>query len=507
MLRHAAPSSSIAVLMATSLYAPSLPRRRPIGVQARLPARLFAAVVGVIALALGAAAAIDPRIAVAGAIGLALLPLVLARPVVGLGALVFMSFLEEYSAMTGALSLTKILGVILVLAWLVAVATARRSEREADGLLGREPFLAAALVLLTGWATMSLVWAESPELAQTSVTRFALNFILFPIALVAIRTPRHVMWLIAIFVVGAFAAVTLGLNAGTVADPEAEGRLKGAGLNPNQLGSYCVVAAILATVLAANPRWSLTARTAALAVAGLAGIAVFMTLSRGALIGLAVALLVAPIVIGRRRRTGAVVVAVAAVLATVGWYATFAPPDAVERVTNPQQGGGSGRVDLWRVGWRMVEDKPVWGVGAGNFPIAGIHYLLRPGLTERDEIIVDYRRVAHNIYLTVLSELGAVGLVLFLAILLLSMRCALTAARMFAARGDPVMELAARGLFIAIVSMAAVGFFSSQVYSKQFWFLLATAPALRAIAGRLEATRPTAVADLSRARRAPARPD
>jgi putative inorganic carbon (hco3(-)) transporter len=492
--------------MATSLYAPSHPRRHAIGFQARLPARFLAAVVGVIALALGAAAAIHPRIAVAGAIGLALLPLVLASPVVGLGALVFMSFLEEFSAMTGALSLTKILGAILVLAWLVAVATARGSEREVDGLLSREPVLAAALVLLAGWAAMSVAWAEAPELAQSSVLRFALNFVLFPIALVAIRTPRHALWLVAVFVAGAFAAVTLGLVEGSVGDPEAGGRLSGAGINPNQLGSYCVVAAIFATVLVASPRWSLMARTAALAVAGLAGVAVFMTLSRGALVGLATALLVAPIVIGRRRRAGAVVIAVAAVLGSVGWFATVAPADATERIVNPERGGGSGRVDLWRVGWRMVEDKPVSGVGAGNFPIAAIHYLLRPGLTERDELIVDERKVAHNIYLTVLSELGSVGLALFIVILLLCLRCALRAARAFAARGDPVMELVARGLFIGILSMAVVGFFSSALYSKQFWFLLASAPALRAMAARRETALRAPLPRLSAATRATAPP-
>ena len=52
----------------------------------------------------------------------------------------------------------------------------------------------------------------------------------------------------------------------------------------------------------------------------------------------------------------------------------------------------------------MVQDKPVAGVGAGNFPVSSIHYLLRPGKTQRDEIIVDKQKVAHNIYLTVLSE-------------------------------------------------------------------------------------------------------
>jgi O-antigen ligase len=469
--------------MANPPYVASTSPRRAIGVSvsSRTGLTFYAGIV-ISALLVGGAAAVAPPLALAGTLGLALVFVVLARPIVGLCALLFLSFLDTYSGMTGALSLTKMLGAILVVAWLASVATADPTEREGQGLLSRDAVLAAALVLLTVWAAMSLVWAEDPAEARSTILRFALNFVLFPIAFVAIRTPRHVMWLVALFVAGAFAAVLFGLAQGTVGDPASESRLKGAGLNPNQLGSYLVVAAVFAATLAANRRWSPLGRLAALAVAGLAGIAVFLTLSRGALVGLGAALLVAPIIIGRRRRAGAAVLVVAAVLGTVGWFAMIAPANAVDRVAHPERGGGSGREDLWRVGWRMVEDNPMQGVGAGNFPVSSIHYLLRPGLTERDEIIIDEQKVAHNIYLTVLSELGVVGLSLFLLILVQCLRCALRAAGAFAKRGDPMMELVARALFISLVSMAVVGFFSSALYSKQFWILLAAAPALLALA-------------------------
>jgi O-antigen ligase len=153
-------------------------------------------------------------------------------------------------------------------------------------------------------------------------------------------------------------------------------------------------------------------------------------------------------------------------------------------VTNPDRDGGAGRTDLWRVGWRMVEDKPVQGVGAGNYPVASIDYLLRPGATENDSQIVDEQKVAHNIYLTVVSELGIVGLALFAVIVGLCLRSALRAARAFARRGEPAMELVSRALFISLVSLLAVGFFSSALYVKQFWVLLAAAPALQALAER-----------------------
>ena len=430
---------------------------------------------------LGAAAALQPVLAVAAVVGLALVPVMLAQPIVGIVLLVFMSFLEEYAGLTGALSVTKLLGAVLVAGWFAAVAT-RSHGAEGTALLRREPFLVAALVGFTAWAAVSLVWAEASDLASTSVQRYALNFMLFPVALLAIRVPRHMLWLVAAFVAGAFAAVLLGLNAGTL-DGEG-GRLAGAGINPNQLGSYLVVVLVFLSAFAAARMWSSGVRVAALAGAVLAALGVFLTLSRGALVGLAVALLVAPIVAGPGRRLGVAALALTALLATVVWFGAVAPPDHVERITNPERDGGAGRTDLWRVGWRMVEDKPVHGVGAGNYPVASIDYLLRPGATQDDTAIVDDQKVAHNIYLTVLSELGVVGFMLFALIAVLCLRSALRAARAFAARGDPRMELVSRALFISLVALLAVGFFSSALYVKQFWVLLAAAPALHALARR-----------------------
>jgi O-antigen ligase len=434
------------------------------------------------AVALGVVATVEPVLAVAAVVALALVPVVLAQPIVGVVTLVFISFLEDYAGMTGTLSVTKMLGALLVVAWIAAAATGSH-EAQGRALLSREPILAAALVAFTAWAAISLTWAQAPDAAQYSVQRYALNFMLFPIALLAVRTPRHMMWVVAAFAAGAFVAVGLGLQEGTLAE---EGRLKGAGVNPNQLGSYLVVTIVFLATFGAARFWSGTARGVALAGAALAAVAVFLTLSRGALIGLAVALLVAPIVAGRGRRLGVLALAVVAMLGAVVWFGALAPPDHVERITNPDRDGGAGRTDLWRVGWRMVEDKPVHGVGAGNYPVASIDYVLRPGATENDSQIVDDQKVAHNIYLTVVSELGIVGLALFALIVGLCLRSALRAARAFAARGDPAMELVSRALFIALVSLLVVGFFSSALYVKQFWILLAAAPALRALAERDE---------------------
>ena len=135
----------------------------------------------------------------------------------------------------------------------------------------------------------------------------------------------------------------------------------------------------------------------------------------------------------------------------------------------------------------MVEAQPVTGVGAGNFPNASIHYLLvEPGAIQQDEFVVDDPKVAHNIYLGFLAELGIVGLGLFLAIAGGSLRTAALAAREFARSGDHELELVTRAVIVAILALLAADFFVSDQYSKQLWLLLALGPALLAVAGRTE---------------------
>jgi O-antigen ligase len=154
--------------------------------------------------------------------------------------------------------------------------------------------------------------------------------------------------------------------------------------------------------------------------------------------------------------------------------------------------GGTGRTDVWTVGWRMVEHDPWRGVGAGNFANSSIHFLLRPGSIKRTDFIVDTPKVAHNMYLEVLAELGIPGLALFLAILGFSLLCIVRAARSFKRSGDVTLEILSRAIFVALVGILASDFFGSREYSKQLWLLLSLGPAILAMAqwriGQLRST-------------------
>jgi putative inorganic carbon (HCO3(-)) transporter len=431
-----------------------------------------------LAVLLGLIAGWQPAVAVAGAVAMAFVALMLSELAVGLALFTVMMF---FPVLGGGVSPAKLAGLLLALSWVVTWALRRASDRERPSLLANRPVFAGALTLFVAWAAFSVLWAKRPDLSRGALFTLILNLALFPIVFAAVREPRHVRWLSAAFVAGTVLTAIVGLLIPDTPEPGEEGRLAGKGVASNQLGGYLMVAAILAATLASSRQLSARGRAASAGAAALCLVLQLMTGSRGAMLGLAVALIAAPFVVGRGRRAGVATLAVLTVLSGVAFFVTIAPDAVVQRITRSDT-TGSGRKDIWRIGWRMVEAHPVTGVGTGNFSVSTIDYLLRPGATDRDVYIVDDPKVAHNIYLDVLAELGLPGLALFGLIVATSLQATSSAARLFAGRAQPATELLARGLLIALIGMLVAAFFSSEFFSKQLWLLLAVAVALRSLA-------------------------
>jgi O-antigen ligase len=91
-------------------------------------------------------------------------------------------------------------------------------------------------------------------------------------------------------------------------------------------------------------------------------------------------------------------------------------------------------------------------------------------------------KVVHNTYLQLWTELGLVGLILFLSIVAFCLYAALKAAGAFARQGDVRMEVIARATFVGLAALLAADFFGSRLTNKEVWLLLGLAPALLAIA-------------------------
>lgn len=437
-------------------------------------ARLWQAGLAATALAVGLLAGIEPVAAIVAALGLAFVLVLIADVAVGLCLFVVLAFLEVLPALGTAVSFIKLAGLALALSWLATVSN--RDGRGRD-LLTDHPSFSFVLAAFVTWAGLSVVWAESTGDSVVSAFRWGLSLFLFVIVYTAVREPRHAIWVVATFVTGAVLAAAYGILVPPEAD--ASGRLTGTIGDANELAAVLVAGVVLSIALVGMAVRSPVLRVTAVVAGAVCAAGLVLTLSRTGLVGLGFAIL-AGMCIGGRWRPTLVMLGVLAVLGVTAYFAAFAPEEARERVTRLD--GGTGRTDIWKVGWRMVEDKPIIGVGTGNFAISSIHYLLEPGAIERDEFIVDDAKVAHNVYLQVLAELGVVGLLMFLAVLAFALRSAAQAAARFNASGNVQMEILARAVFVAIVTLLAANFFLSDQFSKQLWLLLGLGPALLAIA-------------------------
>jgi probable O-glycosylation ligase (exosortase A-associated) len=84
----------------------------------------------------------------------------------------------------------------------------------------------------------------------------------------------------------------------------------------------------------------------------------------------------------------------------------LAPPAYFQRMNtiNTQEGSAQGRLKAWGAGFRMALDHPLFGVGAGHFPVKyGAEYRLT---------LDTPWQTAHSIYFLILGELGFPGIFL-----------------------------------------------------------------------------------------------
>lgn len=451
------------------------------------PAPLVAAVAA-LAVGVGVLAAYDPLLGLLAVLGAAFVVLVLADLTVGLLLFVGISFLETIPGVIPGSGI-KAMGVVLVLSWLAALTVRRR---DTPSLLAARPWLVVLLTLFLLWGGASLLWARSSAAVSEELIRYVPLFALFGIVHAAVRTRGQVLALAVVLVGGAMLAVTAGIASPPPPDAPGPNRLGSAGAGANPLAPVLIAGVAVSAAFAGMTTRAVFVRLAAAAASLYCLAGLFLTGSRGGLVGLGVALLVGLFFAGRGRRSRVLPLVVLAVCMALLYVLAIAPPVVRERISNP--GDGTGRADIWKVGAEMVKANPVLGVGAGNFRVRSPQYVLEAELIRRSDLIVDKPLVAHNIYLAVLAQLGIVGLLLFLGIIGASLAAAAKAARAFTQQRDEELELLSRAVVIALCGILAAGFFGSWSFSKPLWFLLATCTALLALSLRQSSQAPVAAA-------------
>jgi O-antigen ligase len=200
-----------------------------------------------------------------------------------------------------------------------------------------------------------------------------------------------------------------------------------------------------------------------LLVIALTSMGLFLTMSRGAVLGLVAVLFVFVYRVGIGRRLVAPLVLLAIVLC-------FMPSAFFQRFVEASESGGSGRTNIWKVGLVAFSHYGLIGAGFHNFPFAYTNYVNASSKFE------GFDRDSHNIYLAVGVETGIIGLFLFGMALRNQFKTASRIRNHTSAKNLLVAtEAAACGLLV-------YSFFGNILWDKSFWFAWAMLAAAGSVA-------------------------
>lgn len=138
-----------------------------------------------------------------------------------------------------------------------------------------------------------------------------------------------------------------------------------------------------------------------------------ISLSRGGFLGLAAAFVFCWL-LTPRKLIGTLVIALMVAVLALSAPETYMTEIQSIKNENIEEGTGAIRWYYWQRGWDMFLDNPVMGVGQGNFPWRIHDYEPPEGFHGR----YHGGRAAHSLYVTLVSELGAIGATAFLGMLL-----------------------------------------------------------------------------------------
>jgi O-antigen ligase len=284
----------------------------------------------------------------------------------------------------------------------------------------------------------------------------------------------------AAFVAGATVSGLLGIAGvgATAAGASSAARVGGGLGDPNYLAAVLVPGIVFALALRASTRHGL-ARLVLLAAAISMAFALLRTESRGGVVAFAAAVLAGLAVGGRLRRT--ILVSAGALLAGGAVYLVSASASA-HRILS-FGGGGSGRTELWSIALQAFRLHPLGGIGAGNFTVREGAY----AVTTMTNLTKPYQEVTtsevvHNTYLHVATELGVIGLVLLLVLVVGGLVLGVQAARTLERAGDSDTETLVRGLVVGAAGMFTAFVFLTAQYEKQLWIALGLLGAASALA-------------------------
>lgn len=424
----------------------------------RTRAALVRALAVPFAMLLGAAAAINPELALVAVVAMAAVGICLPRGELAVAAFAGSTFFDVIGS--SAISPVKLLGGVVVLSGALLLLAPGR--RRGTSTWQHHPVIMVFGIGLVIWAIASFAWAADAAQVRTNATRLTTDvLVLFMVPLLVRRTRdlRTIGWTIVV-------AALLGAVAGRLLGHEFGGRAVGMFADPNEFATATVAGAAFALALGESSARA-TTRWIGRFAACFALVAMVSSGSRSGIIATVVAFTILVLTArGVERIRMAGLGAVALAVATSWLMLSPAGAAIVDRIGD---GNSTGRTDLWRVALYQYEDYPIHGVGLGNYPVVSKDYLRRD--VANIDLFIRMPRTVHNTPLELLAELGTVGFVAFYGLVfgcLVTLRRALRLARTLR---DERLVGAIRGIAASTGALLAASFTLSGLYVELMWIL------------------------------------
>jgi O-antigen ligase len=370
-----------------------------------------------------------------------------------LGGFAFLVPFDSYSALgtpSNGTSLTFVAGIVAAIILIGLGVVFRRFQSPAWPAIWWLWFIL--------WAAASTLWAYDQ---QAAIRRLPTMFSLYIFYLVATSfrvTEREFSAVVRLAIWGACAAALVSAYEfyhGTLFGGMRGSLILGSSVSdPNIFAAGLLLPFSLAIAEFLGAR-TLRQKIFMLFGCGLIALSLFLTMSRGAVLAVAVMLLV---YMGKLRLNWRIVMPAAVVVAAL----LFGPSLLFQRVEQSEATGGAGRIYVWQTGLAAFKDVGLAGAGLDNFPAIYDRYA---GYADR---FAGLHRDPHNIYLETGVNLGIVGLAFLLFAVVSQLRMAKRAQP--SAKGVPA-NLRIVACHAAAWGMLTASFFLGMLWFKSFWLV------------------------------------
>jgi putative inorganic carbon (hco3(-)) transporter len=426
---------------------------------------------------LGAAAAIDPMLAVVFAFAFAFAVSVALRPSSLLLLLVAAVFVELIQI--GGVTITRLVAPIALIVVLAAAVKKDYAIRPAPPL--------AWAIGYAMWALASGLWSGDKAGTTYLLSSLAIALV-FMAAFASMLTTRveleRILTALAIlsFVLGTLSILAFVDRPLFGFGVLQEGRAQGGTGDPSFFAAMQLIALPLILVLAAttNRRWYRNA----LYVVALTNLgSVLTTNSRGGTIQLVLVMILLFALPARTifRSVGQKRLALAGLTVGVTIFFVHYSADLLPRIetiwSRSEDQTGSGRLAIWPAAWEAFYAHPVNGIGYGVFVKQSVDRVLDNPESQVTGFNVHPEEV-HNVFLGTATELGVVGLTLLLGMLASTARMLRRSARRAREQGAYFVGGVADALFVGLLAWCVGSLFIETETSRPLWIVIGICLAL-----------------------------